>query len=37
MSKFDFVAANWDNVLGTRSYRVLDNVFYNGKHTDDEE
>ena len=28
---------DWDNVLGTKGYRVLDNVFYNDKHADDEE
>ena len=36
-SKFNFVVTDWDNVLGTKGYRVLDNVFYNDKHADDEE
>lgn len=30
-SKFNFVVTDWDNVLGTKGYRVLDNVFYNDK------
>ena len=25
-SKFNFVVTDWDNVLGTKGYRVLDNV-----------
>ena len=36
-SKFNFVVTDWDNVLGTKGYRVLDNVFYDDKHADDEE
>ena len=35
-SKFNFVVTDWDNVLGTKGYRVLDNVFYNDKHDDEE-
>ena len=35
--KFQFVVTDWDNVLGTKNYRVLDNVFYDGRHSDDEE
>ena len=36
-SRFSFVVTDWDDVLGTTGYRVLDNVFYDGKHSDDEE
>lgn len=35
--KFNFVVTDWDNVLNTTGYRVLDNVFYDGRHADDEE
>lgn len=35
--KFNFVVTDWDNVLGTTGYRVLDNVFYDGHHAEDEE
>ena len=31
------MVTDWDNVLSTKGYRVLDNVFYAGKHADDEE
>ncbi|MEG1610243.1 MAG: hypothetical protein RR317_03585 [Bilophila sp.] len=36
-TKFNFVVTDWDNVLDTKGYRVLDNVFYDGHHADDEE
>lgn len=35
--KFDFVVTDWDNVLKSKGYRVLDNVFYEGRSADDEE
>lgn len=28
---------DWDNVLGTKGRRMLDNVLYNDRHADDEE
>lgn len=36
-AKFNFVVTDWDNVLNTKGYRVLDNVFYDGRSADDEE
>lgn len=36
-AKFNFVVTDWDNVLNTKGYRVLDNVFYDGSSADDEE
>ncbi len=36
-TKFNFVVTDWDNVLNTKGYRVLDNVFYDGKSADNEE
>lgn len=36
-ARFNFVVTDWDNVLETTGYRVLDNVFYDGQHADDEE
>lgn len=35
--KFNFVVTDWDNVLGSTGYRVLDNVLYDTRHSDDEE
>ncbi len=34
---FKFVMTDWDDVLGTRGYRVLDTVFYGKRHADKEE
>lgn len=36
-ARFNFVVTDWDNVLGTKGYRVLDNVFYDGRSADNEE
>lgn len=36
-TKFHFVVTDWDNVLDMKNYRVLDNVFYDGRCADDEE
>lgn len=36
-AKFEFVMTDWDDVLGTKGYRVLDNVFYKKRHADKEE
>ena len=33
-TRFSFVMTDWDDVLGTRGYRVLDNVFYEKRHAD---
>ena len=35
--KFNFVVTDWDNVLGTKGYRVLDNVLYDDSLADEDE
>lgn len=34
---FTFSVTDWDNVLNTKGYRVLDDMKYNGKHCDKDE
>lgn len=34
---FNFVVTDWDNVLNTKGYRVLDNVLYGNHHADEDE